>query len=1364
MGVSLPGDNGPLVLPPSLDQPQLPGTVPVTNTSMYNEATGKWDKQPGAAPPPSPVAAAAAAAPVTPAAASITNADGSIDADKWGAAPATGHDAVPISPEEFSHEKGPGGGSSSSGKPTPGKIHGYKADVDAGVAEAGTGLLGLPVDLATGVLNLPIRLVNNVTGSNIPLIQGFGGAHTWNKAFSYVPGFTNPEDVEDLDAAHAAVRGTARAVAGTLGPGIIGKVAEPLQAAIGPARVLSTGELVPGARSAAGTAVESLAAGATPKAVAAAAVGGGAGGAARSWVPPEWADPVETLVNLGATTATLGATSLAQTGGRGVGTLARTVMPGKGETAINPETGQPFYKAGTVNPETGVGEPIVVTPGAQRTAVGRVAGAMGQTPEQAAATIEAAQGRQPAVPGYQGTAGQITGDTGLLSLERQLQGQERGRVVLADQAAANQRALAAAVQGNAPTEQVQQAAGNYFRSVQAAQRAQVEAEARGLATAAQRDLEATGAHQPFAGDATQGMGAASRETLEGIRQPIKDRFGAAYDALEKGDPNLALDTSPIFEAQKTIRDELGKAGELTASEQKVMDAARDFRGVNKFTDLRSFQKAVSEKLREVGRNPQYGPESPAYRRLSILMDSVDRSMTEAADRYVAANPDNAGHILDRLGEAGSGASGRESNRGLASEAPAGATVAGAQPAGAVAAGEQAGPSNASGNRPVAGVAPATRGNQPGEVGGSWRPVGQGEVFEPGRQFRMNQTTGRSEVFEPAAPAGPIWGAGRKPADINRRIAELGGVKPNSDMRGYDLHKIQYGRLGNPVRESGRYEPDKMREILAQPHEGYLRPGETIDDMVQKMHQSRTPGQEVYPEHYEAQVRAQEALDQEARRTAEARGAASDEIEGARLDAGLRLSNEEHQHAVDLRMHGVDPEEAIRQAKDAADRKAYGIVEQREGMGAPGVEHGASQADMHLEGGRKLVENIKPGDVDTIRELNRGYREYKNDWRTGAIGKVLQRISGGFKLGDSEVPGQLFPKGPKGAEAADQLIKNAGSVEKAQQIIGDYPAKVFRDMALRDGVVTEAGFNAFQKAYGPVLAKFPELQAKFANARAAQATVERAAADHAARLRAFENSAAKAYLGKVEEVATPLKAVQSIMGSDNPAARFRQLMRMAQQDGNGAAVEGIRSNFREWMAKQAGSATEQEGGRPTTFINSSFKNLLKNPDYRAAAKVVLAPDQYAMLFKVADAMDQLGSSANAIAIKGSPGTAADAHALSNVLGSKGFWTNFGRIIGGEAAGDIASAVLLHGGGGLTHGFLGTVARFAGGGAGYLWNAAKARGIRNGEDLALEMVADPNFGKVMLRTAPTNPDSPVWRQTARQMMATSAGLAAQVQGSR
>jgi hypothetical protein len=45
----------------------------------------------------------------------------------------------------------------------------------------------------------------------------------------------------------------------------------------------------------------------------------------------------------------------------------------------------------------------------------------------------------------------------------------------------------------------------------------------------------------------------------------------------------------------------------------------------------------------------------------------------------------------------------------------------------------------------------------------WRPVAPGEVFEPGRHFRMNQTTQVSEVYEPPGVLPPLVSDGPEPA-------------------------------------------------------------------------------------------------------------------------------------------------------------------------------------------------------------------------------------------------------------------------------------------------------------------------------------------------------------------------------------------------------------------------------------------------------------------------------------------------------------------------------------------------------------------------------------------------------------------------
>ena len=104
---------------------------------------------------------------------------------------------------------------------------------------------------------------------------------------------------------------------------------------------------------------------------------------------------------------------------------------------------------------------------------------------------------------------------------------------------------------------------------------------------------------------------------------------------------------------------------------------------------------------------------------------------------------------------------------------------------------QGGDGQIGGAADVAGVdraAPGGGAGSDGELssGGVWRPIQPDEIFQPGRQFRMNQTTGTAEVLEPGAPRPQPGGAQSATAaeatmsvedmKANRRRAELDEIQ------------------------------------------------------------------------------------------------------------------------------------------------------------------------------------------------------------------------------------------------------------------------------------------------------------------------------------------------------------------------------------------------------------------------------------------------------------------------------------------------------------------------------------------------------------------------------------------------------------
>lgn len=92
------------------------------------------------------------------------------------------------------------------------------------------------------------------------------------------------------------------------------------------------------------------------------------------------------------------------------------------------------------------------------------------------------------------------------------------------------------------------------------------------------------------------------------------------------------------------------------------------------------------------------------------------------------------------------------------------------------------------------------GGGPGGDGGKWRSVQEGEVFDPGRRFRMNQTTGKSEVLEPdlAETGGPVG------ADVTRgAIPDQTRIERASNIR-KDVSQTAEERAGPGQRDDNVY--------------------------------------------------------------------------------------------------------------------------------------------------------------------------------------------------------------------------------------------------------------------------------------------------------------------------------------------------------------------------------------------------------------------------------------------------------------------------------------------------------------------------------------------------------------------------------
>lgn len=515
--------------------------------------------------------------------------------------------------------------------------------------------------------------------------------------------------------------------------------------------------------------------------------------------------------------------------------------------------------------------------------------------------------------------------------------------------------------------------------------------------------------------------------LEGARIPVRDAASRLYDAVDP-EGKLALN---VGEVGKTARDLLKDVnprmgGQLEAHEAPVLNAAATLRGVELFSDLRSLRSHVSTALRELAQGP--GTGSPAYRRMTLLMDSIEDAMSKGAGDAARGS----GEVAERLAK-------------LAEEEH-GPVV-----------GESGGPGHEAG-------------------------AGGGEIGVPvpgGAEGQGTQRPGNA----PGPGAVAVTQPGRQLQSLVDFVISKGGVKESrGDLRANDLQLVHHragGRLLNP---KGMNADDMAR--LAH-DEGFPTPD--LNSFTNQL-ASATP---VYRSHEMAEASAARQQARETTQEQHERMMAAANVDEAVSTLGVRLSPQEQAHATELALHGAHPEDAVRQAVRAGDEDVFQRNAEHNAVGAPGVPLGAAQAEMPV-GREQLTANFAPEDAQALRRANAAWADYKERFGKGAVGNVLQsssKVPGGYRVPDSMVPSALFTKGPKGAETADSLIAATGSSAAALHVLGDYPAYSLRQAAEEMGTLNVKKYDAWMTAHQAVMDKFPELKASFDTAAKARAVLD-----------------------------------------------------------------------------------------------------------------------------------------------------------------------------------------------------------------------------------------------------------------------------------
>lgn len=199
----------------------------------------------------------------------------------------------------------------------------------------------------------------------------------------------------------------------------------------------------------------------------------------------------------------------------------------------------------------------------------------------------------------------------------------------------------------------------------------------------------------------------------------------------------------------------------------------------------------------------------------------------------------------------------------------------------------------------------------------------------------------AEAPAPAVPVTPLRGSNRAPESLVDFLISKGGVRdPGGDLAAMGADAIHHRAAGRLVNPKGQY-PDYAREAAVE--EGFLPPNAEINDLYNAIAEHMS-GRPVYriSDQAEGEMRRQQA--REASATEDARYDAFDRVGQAVDQLGVRMSKGEMDHATDLHLyHGIDPVEAVRQAKMASDETALNANAQKSAFSSPGTPIAEQQA-------------------------------------------------------------------------------------------------------------------------------------------------------------------------------------------------------------------------------------------------------------------------------------------------------------------------------------------------------------------------------------------------------------------------------------
>lgn len=454
----------------------------------------------------------------------------------------------------------------------PSQFGGAAMNTTAGANEALYAIAGAPVDAARGAMNLGIRGFNAVTGSDVGQIpeDSFGGSRSIANALGAIRPELDPQNTQAATPTDRFYRGVGQGVAGTVAP------------AAAVAGLARAGALAPAA---AETAAAIFGPSNSVRAVGAEALTGAASGGGAAFGQEMAPDQYKPLAGLAGGLL-----------GGGLGAAA---------------AGIPAMARGTARAAEDLAAPLSQA-GRERMAAARL---QSEASDPAAAREVLGAIPDPLVPGSMPTTGQLTGDLGILGMERgaAVKSPEPFAQRRADQNQARVAALGGIQQGGAP-EKVADAVRQRLR--------QIEDEADNATQAAINDAR-TRTDGLGVGMRPEEAGASLRASLEAARSATKEQERALWGAVDP-DGTLAVSAGSIRQQAADIVKGLPRSAKPPSGEEAaILDLVGRYGDTVPFSEVTALSSRLKAAMRE---ERMTNGESPDYRRMAQLSGAIHRDL------------------------------------------------------------------------------------------------------------------------------------------------------------------------------------------------------------------------------------------------------------------------------------------------------------------------------------------------------------------------------------------------------------------------------------------------------------------------------------------------------------------------------------------------------------------------------------------------------------------------------------------------------------------------------------------------------------------------------------------------------------------